>query len=312
MTCPSAAWKHRLSSAGNVQDLSPNDLGRTPANIKSGEGPQYDASQLARVCTDDLDAIVNQYTIPAPTTGRSSHLFQYNGLSVATLASVFNLINFGHIILGQGSTVHRIKTYIWNETSGLWEEIANTIGSDDPRSQSGSAAGPTFSDYFDGSNRLFILAWDFEGVYNNGGAGGCVHGDSQIHTPGGLIAISDLIPGDIVLIYGDGAEEQSMVKEVTRHRKELWALARLNTTLGSVVLTDDHTVPVLGGHKPAGEVTTADELWSVGGNWIPVDSVDHYTEECEVYDVICTPSNILMPTISFFLDGGIGVNVMDR
>ena len=53
MTAPNAAYRHSFSSAGNVQNLTPGFLGRTPANIISA-GTPYTAGQLTTISTDDL------------------------------------------------------------------------------------------------------------------------------------------------------------------------------------------------------------------------------------------------------------------
>lgn len=301
MTAPEAAWTHDWLVAGNDQNVSPNVYGRTPTNIIS-DGTVYSGADLTTVSTNDTNFVNNSITVLSASTGRANHLFRFDVVTPGLLNVISNFVNFSHLVNGN-PLLHRVKTYIWNAVTLQWFQIASSNSTDVPRSMTGNITS-VWADYVDISGKLYILIWDWEGTHRLGG-GGCVHGNSRIHTPRGPIPMYQLIPGEAVIaVDEDGAEYESIVEEVTKHWNTEYDLVRVETLIGSVVLTDDHPI----GGKPSRDIRNGHKLGRrrkfTGGRVQPdvVRTVTSFQERCDVFDVICRSSN--------FLVGGVAVDVM--
>ena len=300
MTDIGTAYKHDLSVAGDVQNRSPDFFNRTPTNIIAASDV-YSAAEITVISTDDLNFVQNFFAVVVQTTGRSSHLFEFDIDTPNLLREITNLTTFAHLI-GANPTVHQQKTYIWNAVTLAWEEIATSTGNAVPRTMSGSVAD-NFSDYVDALNKLYILHWDWEGVFRTGG--GCVKSDTLIHTPRGKILVSELKPWETIYGWQDGKQVDRKIDEITQHKTgQIRKFTKLETTNGTLTLTNNHIVPLKVGDKRAGEVSIGDMILGIEGIWFAVQSVSRFEEDCEVYDIHCRAPN-------YFTNDGIAVSMMN-
>ena len=284
MTAPSAAWKHLHQAGGDSRNHGPNFYGRNPANIISG-GTIYSVGQLARISNDDSNYVTNYLLVPESITGRSSHMFRYDGVSSGVILLTF-LTRFGHL---QGLTDPGVqqRMYVWNDTLNSWENIATSTGTGQPRTIGpASPTGPDYSDYVNVSGQMYVLHWDYEGMFRLPGSG-CVHGDTLI-----TLADETRIParevrfGSMVMGRGASGREPCKVDETTCHYSKEWDMIRV--TAGpdlQYFVVADQACPV--GNElewiRAREIKRGDQIPDSQGNLWPV--VDTQEEQI-VADVI--------------------------
>jgi len=265
---------------------------------------------LAIIAVDDLTSVVNLHIANIGTTCRASSLFEYLGvLTPELLTAIGNLTTYSHEI-GSGIDFWTNRTYIWNTVTLVWDQLASLSSLADPRTILGDVAA-NFDDYVDGSNRLYILHWDFEGSFRSGG-GGCVHEDSMLLKESGeSIPVSALVHGQEVLCWAqhDDTNEwyqtDRVADEITKNYPQEWPMVRLVTAIGSVVVTDNHLIPTETGEKRADAIVVADKLLGLGDVWLSVTAVESYQEVCAVYDVWVRGA-------AYFVAPGIAINVMNH
>jgi len=297
---PEAGWKHTRQVGGVANNETPDFHGRTPANIISGAKANYTAGNIATVSVQDGNWVNNLNSITLATTRRQNAMFRFDITAPGTLITMSNFVDFSHVVEGTQRN-HTIKTYVWNVNTLAWVELASHGGFGTPRSMSGPVTAP-FTDYVDGTNKCYILIWDYEGTYNSGGTG-CVREGSTIQTPSGPVLVSKLNPGDRILSWEMGNLIEALVHEVTHHYEELWRMFTLTTSAGVAVVTHNHIIETEAGDKAAEDLTLDDRMLSLAGVWTPIVSIESVEESCHVYDVQGRCPN-------FFVGDGIGVNVM--
>lgn len=301
MVAPNAAYKHTLVSGGDVQRKNPGFFSQTPSGMITA-GTAYTAGQLTTVSTDDTNFVGNSLAVPSGTTGRSNHLFEFDVASPGSLTGIFNTVTFSHLISGN-NTKHGVRTYIWDANLLVWEQIAASLASAVPRTMSGSANGPTFSDYVDGSNKLYILIWDREAVFQTGG--GCVHAETMISTTDGMVLISALRPGQVIHGWIKTEPVERKVEEITNRWPAPHTMVYITTaSYGAMRVTDNHLLPTSQGEKRAGELTTSDDVLGLDSEWHPITTIEHKEENGHVYDLVAGFG-------SFRVDGGMAVGVMN-
>lgn len=305
MAFPTVAYKHAIQNSGNVQSESPDALGRTPANIISGDSTAYSAAQLLVVATDDDTQVNNQRTADIETTKRSNHMFIF--AIAGTLASIDDFMRFKHTFgTGNESSLHTLRLYIWNALLLSWEQLDSETSNDTNRILTGPAAGPNFSDYVDGSNNLHILLWDFEGRFRTAG-GGCVRADTLVHTTEGIIAASAVKLSDSILSREAGQTVERKVEWIGHYYPKDRLLTRLTVLgWGEVVVTSNHQIPTDLGLVRADDVEGGTHrMLGLDGEWYPLTVVEHFTESCHVYDIWTRGPH-------FMAGAGLAVGVMDR
>ncbi len=304
MAFAEAAWKHSFAVSGQDHDHSPDFYGLTPASIIAEAEAAYTATELITVSTNDSNFVEISGNVPSGTTQRKSHLFRFDSSVVSSIVALSNFVIFSYLVNGN-PPAHRVKTYIRNAVAGSWLQLAASNSSDVPRSMTGAAPGPDFTPFVDGSDKIFILIWDWEGTFRPGG--GCLHGDGIIDTPFGPVAVSVIRCGDHVLSWYDGAKREVLVLEVAHHYEPLWPIMSITTADGTAGITDDHPVETEGGEKRADLVVVGDKVRDLNGDWTPVLAVELAWERCHVYDVqVRGPDLLLKPNL--FLNG-VCVNV---
>ena len=110
----------------------------------------------------------------------------------------------------------------------------------------------------------------------------CFPGNTKINTPGGYKLISDINSGDILLAYNPETQHFSETNVVS-----IWSIMAdsyyvLNDGLK---VTAEHPFFTGSGWKTARQLAVGDELFTVEGRWIVLESKFEVDEEIEVYNM---------------------------
>jgi hypothetical protein len=148
--------------------------------------------------------------------------------------------------------------------------------------------GSSFDDYVNGSGEIFVLLWNYEGVYMSS-AGGCLHATTMITMEDGQrVPAKKVRFGERIMGWVDGARVPMKVDEVTLHYARRWKMIRVDAGGGRRYwVTDDHPCPV--GRE--GESILARYVRSgmlapdAYGGFHEIRSVVPNEQRCEVVDI---------------------------
>jgi len=115
-----------------------------------------------------------------------------------------------------------------------------------------------------------------------GDASSCFPGNTKINTPGGYKLISDINSGDILLAYNPETRRFSETNVVSIWSIMVDSYYVLNDGLK---VTAEHPFFTGSGWKTARELVVGDELFTIEGRWIVLDSKFEVDEEIEVYNM---------------------------
>lgn len=304
MAAPDAAWKHGFEVAGNDQGQGPDFYGKTPAVIIGEATAAYTPAELVTITADLGTFVFNIFSITVLMTGRSNHLFEYDVSTPGLLSSVISRLNFSHRV-GIINQKHQIRMYVYDFAAVAWEQLDASIGSAEPRLLFGSANGPNFADYVSGG-KLYILAWDYEGMVRTGG--GCLHADTLVHTVDhGRVRARDVKLGMLAQGWKDGTLVPRAIEWIADEWPRPRDMVRVTAaSYGDVTVTHNHQMPTQLGLVRAGDlVAGTHQLQGLDGAWRAVGMAEHFEESAHVYD-------IWTPGPSVLVNDGLAVGVMER
>lgn len=287
MVAVSVAWKHTFQLTGDLQNRHPSTDGWNPTTVM-GAGVLYSAGELANIADDNDATFVNaNINHAAGNTGRSSHLWRFDGVAEAIIAPLTFLTRFTHLISGN-FLGQRHKLYIWNDDSGIWEQIANLLSSSPSRTYSGTKTLDLF-EYVNPAGEIFVFHYDWEGVHQTaGGGGGCLHADTLVTLEGGVQCLARNVRfADRILCCVGGEIVPVKVDETTFHHAASRHMVTVWTAPNGAFyhVTDNHWCPVDDGWKRADEMEVGDPVPDMWGNLNTVTRVELSEEVCEVVDL---------------------------
>ena len=341
MAAVDSAWKHTRLTAGNEQGRTPASFGETPTTMMAA-GTLYSAGDLTDVSTDDdLTWTDTNIAVAPTTTGRANHLFRFEGVAEGTIAPFSFFVRYTHLISGN-HLVHQHRWYIWNDTNSVWEQMNARTNANDPRSMNGIPASTPLGEYVNGAGEVFLTLWDFEGVFQTGGA--CIHADTLVTLEGDLqVKARDVRFGDYMM----GPDGPIKVDETTYHFPALTKMVRVTAGLPtgpvnpprptrpapppapayvvprprrepnplgtpkdpspqptlSYYVSDVHMCPVEDGWKRAADLKLGDRIPTTDGRLRPITKIEAIEEVCEVIDINVTDPLGLVAT--YEIGGGL-------